>query len=70
MNAALGSAGIILGFVASLGGIATLGVGLWRRRPKLLVNGRTYDSWGRQPSLASTAENREDGFASGDDLQA
>ena len=42
MNAALGSAGIILGFVASLGGIATLGVGLGKRRPKLLVSGRTY----------------------------
>ena len=42
MNAALGSAGIILGFVASLGGIVTLGVGLSRRRPKLLVSGRTY----------------------------
>jgi cytochrome c-type biogenesis protein CcmF len=42
MNAALGSAGIILGFVASLGGIATLGVGLVRRRPKLLIAGRTY----------------------------
>jgi cytochrome c-type biogenesis protein CcmF len=42
MNAALGSAGIILGFVASLGGIATLGVGLSRRRSKLLVAGRTY----------------------------
>jgi cytochrome c-type biogenesis protein CcmF len=42
MNAALGSAGIILGFVASLGGIATIGVGLSRRRPKLLVSGRTY----------------------------
>src|SRR5438477_2263414 len=42
MNAALGSAGIILGFVASLGGIATLGVGLTRRRTRLLVAGRTY----------------------------
>ena len=42
MNAALGSAGIILGFVASLGAIATLGVGLWKRRPKLLVSARTY----------------------------
>src|SRR6478752_1059537 len=42
MNAALGSAGIILGFVASLGGIVTIGVGLARRRPKLLVGGRTY----------------------------
>jgi cytochrome c-type biogenesis protein CcmF len=42
MNAALGSAGIILGFVASLGGIVTIAVGLARRRPKLLVAGRTY----------------------------
>src|SRR3954468_12738200 len=42
MNAALGSAGVILGFVASLGAIATLGVGLWKRRPKLLVSARTY----------------------------
>jgi cytochrome c-type biogenesis protein CcmF len=42
MNAALGSAGVILGFVASLGGIATLGVGLARRRSRLLVAGRTY----------------------------
>src|SRR4051812_4151706 len=42
MNAALGSAGIILGFVASLGGIVTLGVGLMRRRSRLLVAGRTY----------------------------
>src|SRR2546423_10739066 len=42
MNAALGSAGIILGFVASLGGIATLAVGLTRRRSRLLVAGRTY----------------------------
>src|SRR4051812_40316101 len=42
MSAALGSAGIILGFVASLGGIVTLGVGLSRRRNRLLVAGRTY----------------------------
>src|SRR5436190_6415512 len=42
MNAALGSAGVILGFVASLGGIATLAVGLTRGRPRLLVAGRTY----------------------------
>ena len=42
MAAALGSAGIILGFVASLGGIVTLGVGLWRRRTRLLIAGRTY----------------------------
>src|SRR4051794_38455710 len=42
MNAAIGSAGVILGFVASLGGIATLAVGLTRHRPRLLVAGRTY----------------------------
>ena len=42
MAAALGSAGIILGFVASLGGIVTLGVGLSRRRTRLLLAGRTY----------------------------
>ena len=42
MNAALGSAGIILGFVASLGGILTLSVGLVKRRPKLMMSGRTY----------------------------
>src|SRR3954469_16939713 len=42
MNAAIGSAGVILGFVASLGGIATLGVGLAQRRPRLLTAGRTY----------------------------
>jgi cytochrome c-type biogenesis protein CcmF len=42
MSAALGSAGIILGFVASLGGIATLAVGLTRRRNRLLLAGRTY----------------------------
>src|SRR4051812_34877640 len=42
MNAALGSGGIILGFVASLGGIVTLAVGLTRRRTRLLLAGRTY----------------------------
>src|SRR5581483_3286343 len=42
VNAALGSAGVILGFVASLGGIVTLGVGLGRHRSRLLVAGRTY----------------------------
>src|SRR3954452_5082331 len=42
MGAALGSAGIILGFVASLGGIVTLGVGLMRKRSRLLLAGRTY----------------------------
>src|SRR3954451_20269438 len=42
MNSSLGSAGIILGFVASLGGIVTLAVGLTRRRTALLTSGRTY----------------------------
>ena len=42
MNSTLGSAGIILGFVASLGGIVTLAVGLSRTRPRLLTAGRTY----------------------------
>src|SRR3954470_21810583 len=42
MNAAIGSAGVILGFVASLGGIATLAVGLTRHRSRLLISARTY----------------------------
>src|SRR5438445_6148 len=42
MNAALGSAGIILGFTSALGGIFTLAVGLSRRRPRLLTSARTY----------------------------
>jgi cytochrome c-type biogenesis protein CcmF len=42
MNAALGSAGVILGFVASSIGALTLGVGLRNRRPALLKQGITY----------------------------
>lgn len=42
MNAALGSAGVILGFVASCFGVLTLGVGLVNRRPALLRQGTTY----------------------------
>src|SRR3954463_15366842 len=42
MGAALGSAGIILGFAASLAGIVTPGVGLMRKRSRLLLAGRTY----------------------------
>jgi cytochrome c-type biogenesis protein CcmF len=42
MNAALGSGGIILGFVASIGGIITIGWGLRTKRPRLLVAGRSY----------------------------
>ncbi len=42
MNAALGSAGVILGFVASALGALTLLVGLVNRRPVLLRQGLTY----------------------------
>ena len=42
MNLSLGLAGVVLGFVASLGGIVTIGVGLAQRRPRLLQAGRTY----------------------------
>jgi cytochrome c-type biogenesis protein CcmF len=42
MNAALGSAGIILGFVASGIGALTLAVGLVNKRPVLLRQGLTY----------------------------
>ena len=42
MNAALGSAGVVLGLVGSLGAIVTLGVGLRGRRPQLLRMSKTY----------------------------
>ncbi|MHB2007370.1 MAG: hypothetical protein ACYCOX_04905, partial [Acidobacteriaceae bacterium] len=42
MNAALGHAGILLAFAASVAGIVTLGVGLARRRPATLRHGQTY----------------------------
>ncbi|MDZ7678387.1 MAG: heme lyase CcmF/NrfE family subunit [Acidimicrobiales bacterium] len=42
MNAAIGSAGVILGFVASGMGALTLAVGLANRRPTLLRQGITY----------------------------
>ena len=42
MNAAIGSAGVILGFVASGIGALTLAVGLVNRRPTLLRQGITY----------------------------
>ena len=42
MNASFGSAGVVLGFTASVGGIATLAVGLARRDPRLLRAGRRY----------------------------
>jgi cytochrome c-type biogenesis protein CcmF len=44
MNAALGSAGVILGFVASGLGALTLGVGLVNRRPVLLRQAITYSA--------------------------
>ncbi len=42
MNAAIGRAGVLLGFLAALAGIVVLSVGLARRRPGLLENARTY----------------------------
>ena len=42
MNAAVGTLGVVLGLVASIGGVATLGFGLVRRRFELLLVGRTY----------------------------
>jgi cytochrome c-type biogenesis protein CcmF len=42
VNAALGTAGIVLGVTASLGGVVTLASGLARRRPGLLPIGRSY----------------------------
>ena len=42
MNAALGTAGVILGVVGSLGAIFTLIMGLQSRRPTLLAMSRTY----------------------------
>lgn len=42
VNAALGHAGILLGFAAAVAGIVTLGAGLARRRPAALRQGQTY----------------------------
>lgn len=42
MNAALGTAGIVLGVAASVGGVVTLAVALLRRRHHLIVVGRSY----------------------------
>jgi cytochrome c-type biogenesis protein CcmF len=42
VNAALGTAGIVLGVAASAGGVVTLAVGLLRRRHHLLAIGRSY----------------------------
>jgi cytochrome c-type biogenesis protein CcmF len=42
VNAALGSAGIVLGVAASIGGVATLAVALAGRNPRLMAVGRSY----------------------------
>jgi cytochrome c-type biogenesis protein CcmF len=42
MNAALGTAGVVLGVVASLGGVVTLGVALAQRKRHLQSIGRSY----------------------------
>ena len=42
MNAALGTAGVVLGVVGSLGAIVTLAMGLRSHRPELLRMSRTY----------------------------
>ena len=42
MNAALGSAGVVLGLIASVAGVVTIAVGLVRGRPALVRTGRTY----------------------------
>jgi cytochrome c-type biogenesis protein CcmF len=42
VNAALGTAGIVLGVAASLGGVVTLAVALAQRKPHLHVVGRSY----------------------------
>ncbi|HSS11246.1 MAG TPA: heme lyase CcmF/NrfE family subunit [Acidimicrobiales bacterium] len=42
MNAAVGQSAVLLGLIASLVGVATLGVGLVKGRPNLLRAGRTY----------------------------
>ena len=42
MNAALGTAGIVLGVAASLGGVVSLAIALLGRKPHLLAVGRSY----------------------------
>ena len=42
VNLALGTAGVVLGLVASIGAVVTLAVGLVRHRPDLLRLGRVY----------------------------
>src|SRR5581483_1087828 len=42
MNALIGQSAVLLGFLAALTGVGTLGVGLVRNRPTLLRNGRIH----------------------------
>jgi cytochrome c-type biogenesis protein CcmF len=42
VNATLGTAGIVLGLAASVGGVITLAVALRQRKPHLLLVGRSY----------------------------
>jgi cytochrome c-type biogenesis protein CcmF len=42
VNATLGTAGIVLGLAASLGGVVTLAVALRQRKPHLLLVGKSY----------------------------
>ena len=42
MNAVIGQNAVLLGFLACLGGIATIGTGLAKKRDRLLRAGRTY----------------------------
>lgn len=42
MNAALGSAGVLLGLVSCVAGVATIGIGLRRGRVAMTRTGRTY----------------------------
>jgi cytochrome c-type biogenesis protein CcmF len=42
VNAALGTAGVVLGFAASFLGVVTLAVGLRQKRPRLLETGWSY----------------------------
>jgi cytochrome c-type biogenesis protein CcmF len=42
VNNALGTAGVVLGLAASIGGVVTLAVALTRRRPQLQQVGRSY----------------------------
>jgi hypothetical protein len=42
MNSSFGSAGVVLGFAASVGGIITLALGLWRRDGHVVRSSRRF----------------------------